>query len=295
MATAFETYFNSLRGKRIAVLGLGVSNRPLVRLLLEFGCDVLGCDRTPREKLDAEVLQLEEMGCKVYLSNQDCNAEIETNGAYITRRIQEILAETGAEKINIIAHSKGGLDSRWAVSHLEDASCVASLTTLASPHHGSKTVDFLLKFPDFLVRFVGFCADIWCRFIGDQHPASYRVFHALTTARAAEFNRSTPNRASVYYQSYAFVMKHPFSDFFMWIPNLVVGWIEGENDGLLPPDAVKWGNFRGIYRGTGRRGISHLDELDFRRRPLSIRKGKDEMDLLDLYRQIVTELAEQGY
>ena len=62
MQTAFETYFNSLKGKKIAVLGLGVSNRPLVRLLLEFGCDVLGCDRTPREKLDAEVLQLEEMG-----------------------------------------------------------------------------------------------------------------------------------------------------------------------------------------------------------------------------------------
>ena len=64
MQSAFETYFTSLKGKRIAVLGLGVSNRPLVRLLLEFGCDVLGCDRTPREKLDAEVLQLEKMGCK---------------------------------------------------------------------------------------------------------------------------------------------------------------------------------------------------------------------------------------
>ena len=34
---AFESYFQSLKGKKIAVLGLGVSNRPLVRLLLEFG------------------------------------------------------------------------------------------------------------------------------------------------------------------------------------------------------------------------------------------------------------------
>ena len=49
---AFEEYFASLEGKRIAVLGLGVSNRPLVRLLLEFGCDVVGCDKTPREKLE---------------------------------------------------------------------------------------------------------------------------------------------------------------------------------------------------------------------------------------------------
>lgn len=236
---------------------------------------------------------LEEMGCQVYLSNQDCNAEIETNGEHIAQRVREILEETGAEKINIIAHSKGGLDSRWAISRLGVPA--ASLTTLASPHHGSKTVDFLLKFPDFMVRFVGFCADIWCRFIGDRHPASYRVFHALTTEKAAEFNRNVPNREGVSYQSYAFAMKGPFSDCSMLLPNLFVGWIEGENDGLLPPAAVRWGDFRGIYRGVTRRGVSHMDEIDFRRRPLAIRNGKEELDILDLYRQIINDLAEQGF
>ena len=65
MICAFEAYFESLRGKKIVVLGLGVSNRPLVRLLLEFGCDVTGCDKTPREKLEEEVLELERMGCKL--------------------------------------------------------------------------------------------------------------------------------------------------------------------------------------------------------------------------------------
>ena len=69
MLSAFEQYFTSLKGKKIAVLGLGVSNRPLVRLLLEFGCDVVGCDRTPREKLDAEVLALEEAGCKLHVGD----------------------------------------------------------------------------------------------------------------------------------------------------------------------------------------------------------------------------------
>ena len=62
---AFENYFHSLQGKKIAVLGLGVSNRPLVRLLLEYGCDVTGCDKTPREKLDEEVLALEAAGCRL--------------------------------------------------------------------------------------------------------------------------------------------------------------------------------------------------------------------------------------
>ena len=69
MATRFDNYFNSLKGKKIAVLGLGVSNRPLVRLLLEYGCDVVGCDKTPREKLDAEVLELESLGCKLHLGD----------------------------------------------------------------------------------------------------------------------------------------------------------------------------------------------------------------------------------
>ena len=63
----FNAYFQSLKVKNIAVLGLGVSNRPLVKLLLSFGCAVIGCDRTPREKLDKEVLQLEEMGCRLSL------------------------------------------------------------------------------------------------------------------------------------------------------------------------------------------------------------------------------------
>lgn len=69
MTTAFEQYFSSLGGKRIAVLGLGVSNRPLVRLLLSYGCDVTGCDRTPREALDPEVLELEALGCRLRLGD----------------------------------------------------------------------------------------------------------------------------------------------------------------------------------------------------------------------------------
>ena len=79
MISAFESYFENLRGKHVAVLGLGVSNRPLVRLLLEFGCAVSGGDRTPREKLDAEVLELEKLGCRLYLGEdfyKDMTAEI---------------------------------------------------------------------------------------------------------------------------------------------------------------------------------------------------------------------------
>ena len=82
MVSAFDRYFTALRGKKIAVMGLGVSNQPLVRLLLEFGCDVTGCDRTPREKLDAEILELERQGCKLNLG--DTYMEVEADVVFRT-------------------------------------------------------------------------------------------------------------------------------------------------------------------------------------------------------------------
>ena len=60
-------YFEKLKGKEVLVLGLGVSNRPLVRLLLQYGISVTGCDKTERESLEEEVLELESMGLKLHL------------------------------------------------------------------------------------------------------------------------------------------------------------------------------------------------------------------------------------
>ena len=102
MHMKFEDYFYSLRGKKIAVLGLGVSNRPLVRLLLEFGCDVTGCDRTPREKLDQEVLDLETLGCKLrcgdnYLEDVEADILFRTPGMHPGHPAIEALRSRGAE------------------------------------------------------------------------------------------------------------------------------------------------------------------------------------------------------
>ena len=79
MSTKVDAYFENLRGKQIAVLGLGVSNRPLVRMLLSYGCTVTGCDRTARENIDAEVLQLEKDGCVLRLGDsylEDLQADL---------------------------------------------------------------------------------------------------------------------------------------------------------------------------------------------------------------------------
>ena len=89
------------QNKRIAVLGLGVSNRPLVKLLLSAGCTVTGCDRVAREKLDAEVLELEKLGCTLslgdtYLDNVEADVLFRTPGMHPGHPAIEALRSRGA-------------------------------------------------------------------------------------------------------------------------------------------------------------------------------------------------------
>ena len=102
MQSAFEQYFTALQGRRIAVLGLGVSNRPLVRLLLGFGCTVLGCDKTPRDKLEEEVLELERQGCELrvgdgYLDGLEAEIVFRTPGMHPANPALETLRSSGAQ------------------------------------------------------------------------------------------------------------------------------------------------------------------------------------------------------
>lgn len=102
MADRFTQYFHSLKDKKIAVLGLGVSNRPLVRLLLDFGCNVTGCDKTPREKLDGEVLELEKAGCTLhvgenYLDGVEADVVFRTPGMHPANPAIQALVSRGAQ------------------------------------------------------------------------------------------------------------------------------------------------------------------------------------------------------
>ena len=89
------------KGKRIAVLGLGVSNRPLVKLLLEAGCTVIGCDRVPREKAEEGLLELEALGCTLslgdtYLDNVEADILFRTPGMHPGHPAIEALRSRGA-------------------------------------------------------------------------------------------------------------------------------------------------------------------------------------------------------
>ncbi len=63
----FEEYLASLQNKTVAVIGIGVSNQPLLRLLLSRGISVTACDKKSREALGVVAEQLEALGCRLRL------------------------------------------------------------------------------------------------------------------------------------------------------------------------------------------------------------------------------------
>ena len=65
---SLKEYLRTIQGKRVAVIGIGVSNTPLLELLLDAGVSVTACDRRSREKFDQDLLRrLEEKGCLLRL------------------------------------------------------------------------------------------------------------------------------------------------------------------------------------------------------------------------------------
>ncbi len=105
MSNRFDAFFSSLTGKHIAVIGLGVSNRPLVRLLLQYGSIVTGYDRTPYEKLDDEVLELEKLGCTLktgddYLTDIQAEIVFRTPGMHPNNPTLRTLRENGVKIVS---------------------------------------------------------------------------------------------------------------------------------------------------------------------------------------------------
>lgn len=61
------TYLDSLKNRSVAVIGVGVSNVPLIRLLCGAGISVTACDKKERAALGPIADELEEMGCRFRL------------------------------------------------------------------------------------------------------------------------------------------------------------------------------------------------------------------------------------
>ena len=134
--------------------------------------------------------QLEINGAKVFYGNQQSAASVEESGKELAERIKKVCEETGSEKVNIIAHSKGGLDTRYAVSKLGIAPYVASITTVNTPHRGCEFADYLLgKAPQKLRDSVAAGYNAALRKIGDFHPDFISAVTDLTASKCRELNQ----------------------------------------------------------------------------------------------------------
>lgn len=190
--------------------------------------------------------------------------------------------------MNIIAHSKGGLDSRYLISGLHMAPYVASLTTICTPHRGSMLADLLMKLPDFLYRGICGLIDRYFGMLGDRAPNAYVASRQLSCAWTQEFNRKYPDSSSVYYQSYASMMKCGASCWLLSIPYWILKLLDAGSDGLVTEESARWTNFRGTLKNTYLRGISHGDMIDLAREDY---KG---FDVIEFYIHLAEGLKERG-
>lgn len=234
--------------------------------------------------------ELQKNGAAIFYGNHQSAASVADSGREIAERIRQIMRETGCEKVNIIAHSKGGLDARYAISCLGMAPYVASLTTINTPHRGCEFADYLLgKIPAGQQQMIAGAYNATLRRLGDYAPDFMAAVRDLTSANCAELNRRMKEPAGVYIQSVGSSLRIPSGGRFpLNLTNRFVHHFDGENDGLVGKNSFPWGR-RFIWLSVpGRRGISHGDIIDLNRENLP------EFDVREFYVKMLSELKSMG-
>lgn len=167
-------------------------------------------------------------GCRVISSEVPALGSIEKRA----RRLAEVIREAaGGEKVHVIAHSMGGLDSRHMITHLGMDAQVLSLVTIGTPHRGSPVADRVfgiaqrLRVLDALVR------------SGVEHDA----LHDLRTETCARWSERTPDAPGVRYFSIAGVKPREEMIYGLRFTHDVIAPLEGANDGLVSARSAVWG------------------------------------------------------
>ncbi|KAG7055505.1 triacylglycerol lipase [Colletotrichum scovillei] len=168
----------------------------------------------------------------------------------------DIAAKAGGRAVNIVAHSMGGLDARYMISHLKPRDVkVLSLVTVATPHRGSAFADYLLdgQGPIKLANLYGLI---------ERAGLGTQAFEQLTQRYMEEkFNPATPDSDDVRYFSYGACTDRPplLSPFRQ--SHWVIEEAEGANDGLVSVASSRWGKYQGTLLD-----VSHLDLINWSNR-----------------------------
>lgn len=231
-------------------------------------------------------------GATIFYSNHQSSASVEQCAEEIKACILKIVKDNGCEKVNIIAHSKGGLDSRYAVSCLGMDRYVASITTINTPHYGCNYVCRILDriSPEF-VKFIGKKYESVFTLLGDDNPDFLSGLRDLTDRECARLNGIMTDAPGVYCQSTGSQMGSAKSAMFPLNLGYMIIRIfgGGKNDGLVSTSSMVWGNDLGVLKPKGKQGISHGDVIDL------TRKNIEGFDVMGFYTDLIHKLKERGY
>ena len=235
--------------------------------------------------------ELEENGARIYYGNHQSAASVEDSAKELSERILRIIEESGSEKINVIAHSKGGLDCRYAISMLGMDRYIATLTTVNTPHRGCVFADYLLSnVPQAMKQKIAGGYNAALKKMGDKNPDFIAAVSDLTASACRDFNEKVEDSPDVYYQSVGSKLNIAMGGRFpLNFSYQLVRYFDGANDGLVAESSFPWGQKFTFLTTEGKRGISHADMIDLNRENIK------DFDVREFYVGVVRELNEMGY
>ena len=235
--------------------------------------------------------ELIKNGATIYYGNHSSSLAVKDSALELANRIKSIVKETGCEKVNIIAHSKGGLDSRYAISNLGMDKYVASLSMINTPNHGCMFADYLLnKAPSKLKKRVSSAYNFTLKKLGDNNPDFIAGVTDLTSPITEELNKEMKHSNKVYYRAYGSILKKfSHNRFPLNLTNKYVGLHDGQNDGLVGIESFPYNGECTIIDSNDKRGLSHGDVIDLNR------ENFDGFDVREFYVSLVNELKEKGF
>ncbi len=231
--------------------------------------------------------KIKKAGFSIYVGEHDAFGSIENNAAFLHSQIEEILKKEKTDKINIIAHSKGGLDSIYMIKYYHMENKIASFTTICTPHRGTALADFVVGWYAFPRALLTKTVDLVFKLLGDKHADSLTVLRQLS--ESAPYFPCVEPFSEFYCQSYASEFRHALGDPYIALTLLIYRKLRkgSPSDGAVPVDSARYGVWRGMCIDAS---ASHRQIIDF----IAI-FGKKRKKVHQFYVNICLELAAMGY
>lgn len=190
-------------------------------------------------------------------------ATIETRAKGWVKLINQLTENAPGKKINVVAHSMGGLDMRYALSKLNAADQVASFTTISTPHRGTSLAELTLKTPEAIRDKLADFLDWMGNHIYPQTQSNSVESAAQLTRQYVSnvFNPQMPDVDDIPYYSYSSAVGKGTDEPIRVITRYQNNYIfeeEGPNDGMVSVKSAKWGE----HIKTS--NLSHLEQMNLR-------------------------------